>query len=177
MTPLLAERVIESARAAARAEEGRPCANNVRTSNVPRKCQRVTAVCCIDKPNGGFPRASTKPSNGLEPSTPSLPSCAITRDTVFPANRPSLDVSDASRGVARVVSEVSVSYQRLGALSDNGLTPAARVFRRSTSPQSPRSDGAGRAAPSSSSLVPPCGVAAYPTGVNPSFADGTHSSW
>jgi hypothetical protein len=56
---------------------------------------------------------------------------AITRGMVLPANQPESGPKDASRGVARVVSDVSVLCPRLGVLLDNGLTPAARVFRRS----------------------------------------------
>jgi len=68
MTPLLAERVIERERPLEPKKVDR--ANNLRTSNVPRKCPRVTAVYCIDKPNSRFAGLSAKPSDGLEPSTP-----------------------------------------------------------------------------------------------------------
>jgi hypothetical protein len=48
-------------------------ANNVRTSERARTCPRLTGVCCTDKPSTRFAGASAKPSDGLEPSTPSLP--------------------------------------------------------------------------------------------------------
>ena len=66
---------------------------------------------------GLISRNFAKPSDGLEPSTPSLPwrfrerharTRAITGDTLSPANRAELDAGDASRDVARVVSDVSV---------------------------------------------------------------------
>jgi hypothetical protein len=52
---------------------------------------------------------------------------AITRDTVSPANSPVAGVVDASRDVARVVSDVSVLCPRAAATSDNvrGLRPIA----------------------------------------------------
>src|SRR5262245_41778183 len=67
---------------------------------------------------------------------------AVTRDTDSPANRTAWKDGDASRDVARVVSDVSVLCPRAGAWSDNaypaaaviiggvaGLFPAVRVAR------------------------------------------------
>jgi hypothetical protein len=44
------------------------------TSGSARECPRVTGVYDLDKPNARFAGISSKPSDGLEPSTPSLPS-------------------------------------------------------------------------------------------------------
>ena len=65
--------------------------------------------------------SSAEPSDGLEPSTPSLPSRAraITRDTVSPANQAVAGGRGASRDVARVVSDVSVLCPRLVVCSHN----------------------------------------------------------
>ena len=53
---------------------------------------------------------------------------AITRDTAPPANPPDLDAGDASRDVARVVSDVSVLCPRHAARQDNALlTGDARI--------------------------------------------------
>jgi hypothetical protein len=73
-------------------------------------------------------RDFAEPSDGLEPSTPSLTmevqdrharTRAITRGTVLPANRVKRDVKNASRGVARVVSDVSVLCPRAVVGFDN----------------------------------------------------------
>jgi hypothetical protein len=45
---------------------------------------------------------------------------AITRGTVLPANRAKRDLENASRGVARVVSDVSVLCPRSVDSADNG---------------------------------------------------------
>jgi hypothetical protein len=49
-------------------------ANVVRTSERPRECPRVTAVCRRGTYNYLFTGIFSKPPDGLEPSTPSLPS-------------------------------------------------------------------------------------------------------
>jgi hypothetical protein len=73
----------------------------------------------VQTANGTGPYAATfcEASDGLEPSTPSLPS--ITRDTVSPANQAGAGDRDASRDVARVVSDVSVLCPRLVVCSYN----------------------------------------------------------
>jgi hypothetical protein len=48
-------------------------APNEGTSASARECPRVTAVYELDKPMARFAGVSAKPSDGLEPSTPSLP--------------------------------------------------------------------------------------------------------
>jgi hypothetical protein len=102
-------------------------------SRVPQKrtkCLRVfyeqTTTQCQ------FAGTLCKPSDGLEPSTPSLPwrfrerhgrTRAITRDTVWPGNPTIPGGPDASRGVARVVSDVSVLCPR--AVVRLGNSPSA----------------------------------------------------
>jgi hypothetical protein len=86
-----------------------------------RKCPRVPDVCKVGKGKRhlqGFPR---KPSDGLEPSTPSLPSSA---------NRAKWGAAYASRGVARVVSDVSVLCPRAVVRLGNSL---GAFVRRPTS--------------------------------------------
>jgi hypothetical protein len=53
--------------------KGAACWNREGTSERARECPHVTAVYNIDKPNPAFAGISAKPSDGLEPSTPSLP--------------------------------------------------------------------------------------------------------
>ena len=75
-----------------------------------------------------FPGLSSKPSDGLEPSTPSYHggSQASREDTPgqsrhsFPANQADLTATDVSRCVARVVSDVSVLCPRPVADFGNG---------------------------------------------------------
>jgi hypothetical protein len=55
----------------------------------------------------------------MEVSGPHARTRAITGDTVSPANRSGLDAEDASRDVARVVSDVSVLCPRLTVCSYN----------------------------------------------------------
>src|SRR5262249_23680746 len=49
------------------------CANPVRTSGSARESPRVTAVCRSGAREAHLQALSRKPSDGLEPSTPSLP--------------------------------------------------------------------------------------------------------
>jgi hypothetical protein len=70
--PSVPKSVTGSIRAAQKRQTPVHRANGVRTPNVPRKCPRVTGVCCIDNPNCRFAGGYPKPSDGLEPSTPSL---------------------------------------------------------------------------------------------------------
>jgi hypothetical protein len=60
-------------------------------------------------------RTFAEPSDGLELSTPSLPSRAIASDAPSPANRVIAGRKHASRDGARVVSDVSVLCPRSGA--------------------------------------------------------------
>jgi hypothetical protein len=80
------------------------------SENVPVSYPRGADAASVQTTKRPIGRAFSKPSDGLEPSTPSLPSRtrAIIRNTVSPANRADIDGGDASRGVARVVSDVSV---------------------------------------------------------------------
>jgi hypothetical protein len=115
-----------------------------------RDASRVPQVCpeCVRVFNGQtttkgrFAGTLRKPSDGLEPSTPSLPwrfrggrharTHAITRDTVSPANPADPGGGRASRGVARVVSDVSVSCPRVGVSFDNSvLSQRVSVVQRS----------------------------------------------
>jgi class 3 adenylate cyclase/DNA-binding NarL/FixJ family response regulator len=47
--------------------------NREGTSDRARACPHMTPVCLIDNSNAGFAGTFAKPSDGLEPSTPSLP--------------------------------------------------------------------------------------------------------
>jgi hypothetical protein len=99
--------------------------------------RRVDVAAATCRPPGehdhGLSRQNYKPSDRLEPSTPPYhggieASRAGTRDhrrLSFPANRAVRVVGDASRDVARVVSDVSVLCPRAAARRDNMRLTAA----------------------------------------------------
>jgi hypothetical protein len=95
------------------------------TADVPAVYPRVAQ---LDDKKCQFAGTLCKPSDGLEPSTPSLPSRAraVICEHVCPANRPFAACGQWSRVTACALADVPVSYPR-GVVRSQNTQPAGRA--------------------------------------------------